>query len=785
MLFGLYIVPSIILLVSGCALYILLVFVPGLLLYYKTLKGFPVFHGSIVSLIVFGNVFGTSLLIAVAWSLARFGLFNVFAIIGAEWVATLVIVWRGFSFKEFISIIKPRLDWKEIAFIITTFSISLYFLLPAFSLVSRGLLYSGADFSNVSVVANLIVAHSGWPNLSIFYSPYTSQAVFAPGLPLFYALFASLLGTNAAYLPNYFVLVGLTLATFAASTLVSVFAESPVAKYGLPLVWIVGSISSPFLANFMLNYVFTGGTPDGIASIAPFLVALVLMIEILRTQNVPRLGILAFLLATAAVLMFNQLTFAILGLAILSFGIVSIGLKPWRWLIATLGLIVAILVLLSPDYLDIFKAAQISPALSSSSSGFFYSPSMWIGYFETYSVIGLIFALLGLLVLLSSRILARNNARFQHVAAVVSGRSVVALWLTFVLVSILAYSPYGQSLLGVSFQRFLLYLPIILLPLIAITFNILNKVIDKRIVVVTFILFILLGSYVGISANSSQSSSDLQKTNSIFTNQDLAAVTWFTNHANESGVIVTDDNSGGSGSLWVRDFVTFPTYTRDKGLLPVDLHDPPPYNLPAYYANLMFTDPNSTNAAKAFTLLNFTYYYLERNYDAKECQVFSVLPYMKLIYSNSQVDIFQYVPSQNTSFFINAVDYSNASDGVSLLKFDPALNSSALLPLAYNAISSISPGSSFDENFTSYTLRMNSPGEYSLFVNGYVYHTQEFLNVSVNNVYQGSVYFNSTGLVFGSPLKLSLPKGSVTITLTFEGNVGWANPIDYLVLNQL
>src|SRR5256712_10019933 len=93
--------------------------------------------------------------------------------------------------------------------------------------------------------------------------------------------------------------------------------------------------------------------------------------------------------------------------------------------------------------------------------------------------------------------------------------------------------------------------------------------------------------------------------------------------------------------------------------------NPSPFNQPYYYANLVFTNPNSANVDKAYNLMNFTYYYLQDPYNNKQIEAFSVLPYMSLVYTNPSVRIFQYTGlMRDSSYLIQATSYVSATRGV-------------------------------------------------------------------------------------------------------------------------
>jgi len=158
---------------------------------------------------------------------------------------------------------------------------------------------------------------------------------------------------------------------------------------------------------------------------------------------------------------------------------------------------------------------------------------------------------------------------------------------------------------------------------------------------------------------------------------------------------------------------------------------------------------------------------------------------MSLVYSNPGVDIFQYTGSNGgSSFLFQATDYDKASNGIQAQYSGyGALNASVSFPSFPNAVSSNAPsGASFDGNYTAYLTEIQQAGNYSIYLHRDVNQASEYLLVSINGITKGAVFFTGQGWNFGSTLSAYLPVGQVELTLTFEGTVGWADPVDYIVV---
>jgi hypothetical protein len=264
----------------------------------------------------------------------------------------------------------------------------------------------------------------------------------------------------------------------------------------------------------------------------------------------------------------------------------------------------------------------------------------------------------------------------------------------------------------------------------------------------------------------------------------MAASEWLKEHAPATATIAIDANGGNNGAVTA--IATYSDHVfvkRLRNLLYYSLQLPPPQNISFDYVNRVMTDPSEANAAAAASL-GIEYYVFQTGFSSRQITAYSLLPYFSLVYSNSQIDVFEYLGGSGLGF-IPAVAYCGASDTMVAAYSTQAYGyafSNPALPSTPNWIT----GPSNHLNgwpYVNYCMNIPRPGNYTFYVHSDVYSTSQFLDVSIGGSPLGQVYFLSAGPTLGTPLNLTLPAGPIALNLSFQdGTGGTLNPIDYLVL---
>jgi len=771
--------------IRGILTYLAFLVLPGLVAF-QSLRGKAILSPTVIDVAVYSNILGISILMAISWSLARAGLLTYLniiviqeiilgSVIGSRWLLTQ---------RDELSHIRSRLS--DLVFLGLSASLSVAFLIPRLSLLLNGLLVGGDD-AIIARVGQSAFQLGSWPNLSDVLHPYVSSADIAPGGPLVFGLFGSAIGTNPIYVSPFFGILSAMLSVLALSLLLRRFSNNPVIVYGLPFVWLVGYAGTPFLFNLMLTFAFQGGTPESILSIPLYIVSLACFVDIVQDESFSRSRLLLLGTLVGGVMLLSQLTFLMMGFLLLAFGLIILTIKGPRRFLESCAVIGSVILALFPPYLEFQAAFGNSPASRVPSdvlnqiyrpyANNFESLVMSIGAIGTILLVpGIALPLLGV----GKSVYSKDRSR---VTAMVGGLTVGIIGY-----SVLAFSVVGGSLLGIQAVRFVEYIPLVMIPLIAEgmqrMLSLMHGLRFARLGPIAILALIATTGYVSAEFNVQRVSSGLAEPN-IFGHWQLNAADWLRQNASK-GVVVADANNGSYNVVFLLNFAGHPVLYRDEFEdFQTVYGNPYPFNLPFYFANLVLTNPNSTNVQNAYKLMNFTYYFFEIPYSTKQIQAFSLLPYMELVYSNPSVEIFHYTGFMaSSSFLIQATSYASATKGV-LAQYSGqgALNASVSYPDFPNSISSSGPsGDSYDGNATSYVMDVQQAGNYSIYLHRDVFNMSEYALVSKDQVTLGPVFFESLGWSYGSPVSAFLPKGQVSLKLTFEGTVGWADPIDYLVV---
>jgi len=771
--------------IRGILTYLAFLVLPGLVAF-QSLRGKAIASPTVIDVAVYSNILGISILMAISWSLARAGLLTYLNIIVFQEIVlgTIIGVHWLLAQGDELSHIKSRLS--DLVFLGLSASLSAAFLIPRLSLLSNGLLVGGDD-AIIARVGQSAFQLGGWPNLSDVLHPYVSSADIAPGGPLVFGLFGSAIATNPIYVSPFFGILSSTLSVLALSLLLRRFSNNPVIVYGLPFVWLVGYAGAPFFFDLMLTFAFQGGTPESILSIPLYIVSVACFVDIVRDESFPRSRLLLLGTLVGGVMLLSQLTFLMMGFLLLAFGLIVLIIKGPRPFLESCAVVGSVILALFPPYLEFQAALGNSPAgrVSSEVLNPIYQPyaNNVASLVSSIGTIGTILLVPGIALPLLGVGKSLYSKDRSTITALVGGLAVGIIGY-----GVLGFSVIGGSLLGIQAIRFVEYIPLVMIPLIAEgmqrMLSLIHGLSFARLVPIAILALIATTGYVGAQFNVQRVSSGLAGPN-IFGHWQLDAANWLRQNASK-GVVVADANNGSYNVVFLLNFAGHPVIYRDAFEDYQTVYgNPYPFNQPFYYANLVLTNPNSTNVHNAYKLMNFTYYFFEIPYNNKQIQAFSLLPYMELVYSNPSVEIFRYTGFMaSSSFLIQATSYESATKGVMAQFFGQgALNASVSYPSFPNAISSSGPsGASYDGNSTRYIIDVEQAGNYSLYLHRDVFSPSEYALVSNDQATLGAVFFNTLGWSFGSPVAAFLSKGQVSLTLTFEGTVGWADPIDYLVV---
>ena len=522
-------------------------------------------------------------------------------------------------------------------------------------------------------------------------------------------------------------------------------------------------------------------------SIPSFLLVIITLTDIIRSESPSRTQLLLLAVFLTNVMLLSQLTFLMIAILLLSFGAVILKVRGPKYFVEGCATIGALSLALFPPYLELSKALGNSPMGNVPSAVLkqLYYPYATDAISITTAIgpVGmclLIFGFLMVILGIGKPLAALEKTKLRLLLA--------SLGVTILCYGVLSFTIIGGSLLGIGAVRFVEYIPLVMIPIMSEGLRRLRELTNSlrlgALLPIFLLALIATTAFIGASHNIQMVSFGVTQP-SIFNYWQLSAAQWLAARGTD-GVVVADMNNGSSNAVFLLNFAQHPVVYRDKSELYLDIYGTaPPYNIPYYYANLVLNNPNSTNAYNAYNSVNFTYYFLEIPYNNKQIEAFSPLPYMELVFNNPGVKIFQYTGfMRDATFFLQATNFVSATKGVQAQYLGyGALNSSVSFPNFPNAVSSISPsGPSFDGNSTSYTLNIQQSGNFSVYIHRDVNHTSEYLVISVNGGIQGAVFFESLGWSVGSPLKIFLPKGQDTLTITFEGTVAWASPVDYLVV---
>ncbi len=781
---------------AGIGMYLGLILVPGLIVLALLAARFrPTIPGPIET-VVYANLLGIGLLIAVGWTLARFGAYQFLAAAGLEVLLVLVAVAVARRAAQRVAhrLLQGSLPWDraELLYLAGTFAIGVCVVLPVLLSQASGFLVAD-DTATFAAVANHLVSTGSW----------NSAVQLFPGLPagpnnvqfdnpgpiVFYAAFAAATGVNAIYLAGPLYLLPAVLSSLAMFLLLRRFCRSSIVCYALPLLWLLGcETGTTLFYNNLTDAVYYGIIPDAVLALVGYLVTVGLLVDLGRERGSGWYEIAVIAAAVLVVAQMDQLTCLMLAVAFVGLGLWVLVRRGWKWSLPRLAVVLAPTLLTIPPYLLPSILSSRSPAVYS--GGTLRAQSLiqvqWDQIPTVIGALGLVLvglAVLGLLAALLRRgALQRKSPALDDV--VVLGVFALLALLGFYL----TFSAVGTDLLGISSSRFLEYGGLALVPLAAVGIDRAALVARRNRVGRRATGVALLAIVLAVGAASAGTSYAIvgQSTGSAsaFTPTIMQAATWLADHAPPNVTIVADGMGGNQALIPISDFVPNPFFDRPQFTLENAITAPPIGTAGNPYAalNAVMQYPTLANAERAWTNFSMEYYVYQVGYSNAQIAAFSHLPYFQLVFSNSQVYIFQFVGGSGPGFIPATSDVALSSQ-LSAVYFADSYSWAFGLPRTPNAIGSLyANGSAIDGSTITYALSIPAAGNYTLLVHRYMYQPSEYLNVLVNGAAVGSVYFSSTGPTFGTELNLTLAPGSDLLTLVAEGTVSYFDPVDYLVV---
>jgi hypothetical protein len=774
--------------------YLLVGLFPGAVVYLSCRAQFGGNKPGILEAVFFSNVLGIALLEGVAWILARSGVFSLLSTLAlaAVIVAVALIVLRRGAARVISSGLAELVEvsWPEIGYGVALLGIALALLVPLLLLLREGYLI-GADTTQFSLLGTLTATTGAWPNVSTVWQPFASNAV-GPGLSMIYAVLVSATGVRGIYFAVPLALIPIVLTPLGLYVLIRRFTASWVVSFGVPLAWMVSADGVNTL--FYNNLLFAGAIgyyPDSLLSLFAYVAAIVVLVDLLRGEGPLWTETILLAAAVLLVVLDNELTLFFLLLPLVGLGVLILWRRRLRWTAVRLGAVAAPSIICLPPYLyAVGSSTSISP-LASGRASLSWSAIAHVDWAEVLHLLGF-WGEVGLVVGLGGAGLAvlsmvRPSGRRRELGTPLA---IVVLAAVGVLGFLLTFTPVGQTLIGPPPVRLIEFVGLPLAPVVAYLLAWPSRIRLPRIaragVTVAVVAFLVASSAGGVST-AWKAETSLSGPAYVFTPEMKDAAEWISTHAPAGAVIAVDVNGGNNALAVMRDFTGHPVIVRPRSTLYASIIDSPsPTNLSAYYSNLVMTAPTLANAEAAYRTLALEYYVFQYGYSARQIEAFSLLAYLPEVYENSQVAVFAYEGpgAGGAPGFIPATAFCAASAGVVPVDIGGKAYSVAYsIPSGLNAISSSTKaGAAFNGSTVEYCLNIPAAGNYTVYVHRYTYQTSEYLEVSIDNRTIGVARPTSEGPNVGTPVAATLSSGTIRLSLTFEGTVGYADPIDYLVV---
>ncbi|MDG6913514.1 MAG: hypothetical protein JRN35_10610 [Nitrososphaerota archaeon] len=810
------------------AVYLFAIVVPGGILYLCLNARFNRGPKGFIETLFLSNVAGFALLQGCGWLLTRSSLYSLPATLLVEVaiVACAVLLAR----KELLGSCRAGIgsllsvSGEEGLYFLIIAGVVLLVMTPVLLIYAHGFLIGG-DTAVFTELGYRIATQGGWPDLSAVWYPYAPAGGAAPGMPVLYAVLASATNVVPITLAGPLAIIPVILSPLGMYVLIRRFARRSIAVYGLPIVWMLSPwMDQPLYFNSLFPAAFYGIFPDSLFGIPAYIATLILLVDLLNGKGSQWMEVCLLSLAMALTALDNQLDFFFLLPAIPLFWIETSWFRGIKW--TTFRYVLSLLptLILLPPYLEPHAAAAASPAISGGKlSVSMFTQFDWTILFTDSSPLGIYTVFEVVLVLLVGFALVTVTFRRLRKGKDAAGEGIphglFLLGLLGLVAVYLSASPVGSALLGINWTRFLEFVAIPLYPVLGIGFDFVlrwqnpqslrspsgdgasparepdaptpslptarrrsaNRVLGR---IPGMLLLALVVSSTAMGAWSmSGTSQSAARPQNVFTPDLRAASEWLKVHAVPGSIFAADEMSGNSALEVIRDYSGHVVVSRPRFDLPVVLYGTPsPSNLSYFYENLVMTSPTYSNASAASQRMAMDYYIFQKGFSDQEIAAFSHLPYLPLVYSNPQVDVFEFAPGEPLGF-VPAISYCQIDPSLTEVFSPMALDSPFGMPSSPNAISSVSPNGVDGVNVT-YCLNVPRSGSYLLYVHRIVFKTSEYLVVGVNGTPEGSVYFPQSGAAYGTWLNLSLPAGPIRLSLTVEGTIRWVDPIDYLVIEH-
>lgn len=785
------------------AVYLFLIFTPGELLLESLLIKYRKRPLSILATTLYANLVGLGLAEMTGWTLARSDFFSIplFAIL--EWlivVGVLLYCWGDIRVALRCppsNLIEFRQNDGVYLALLTTLGV--LNIAPLLLLFNKGL-FIGADTPSYVDIGWRIYLTGGWPNLGQVLWPYASPTYVAPGSPVIYALFSAPVGHYSPEIATPLSLFALVLTPIAVYLLICRFTGSNILRYGLPIVWVLAaSTPSAFFNNNLIISVAAGSHPD-VVLLQPILVTtLVLLVDLLRGRSNQWFEVALLSVFVAGSVLLSQLMVIVLLPTLIFFGAEILQRRGSRWCFPRLALVSIPLIIAWPLYLLPSLLAGASPGVSHQSilsiQEWEVIPSLLLTNDGVPLGFLLLLILLGLSLVVSQGPIYRNVRKFLSTTRGLT--QFILLTFTFLY---LAFSGVGNDFLGINYARFLPFASLFTLPPLAVLLDRLLHLDLKQapgfvrpsphraqlvaLFPPLFIVVLLVAAGFGGLQQNIEQESELASPSTVMSPEILNASDWIRANVPATAPIAVDGNGGNNEAVApLGPFSGHPMIKRPRNLLASVLSLPYPQNVSYELVNREMTDPSAESTALSVGA-GIDYYVFQTGYSDRQIAAFSDLPYFRLAFSNSQISIFEYKNSPAVGF-VPATDYCASSSSIASvfsLKAYSYAASSPPFPKTPNWVTSTN-NTVTGPLVLKYCLDSATAGTYRLFVNRFVEQTSENVNISVNGVATGTIYFSTLGLSMGTPLEISVPTGPFSLTLTMDDTVGAMDPIDYLIIS--
>ena len=780
----------------GVAVYLFAVLFPGVILYAILVHRFGGERPHLVEAVFYANLLGLSLAIGAGWALAKYGLFSLLDTFLLEATTVgLISLWGRTSLRTlWIELREGKLPIRpeSTAYVGIISGTAAAALTPILLLQSHGYLVSD-DTAVFAHSANVLLSTGNWTkSVQIFpgLPALAANTAFGnPAISVLYALFAGAAGVNAVFVAGPLYLLLLIVPTMGMYVLVSRYTKHSLLAYSLPLLWMLGfwGQESLFFNNSLVASYY-GIIPDAVLSLTGYVGALVLFTDLTRGSGRQWREVILLGVALLLGILGDPLTFVLIAVAFPLFGIWILHARGWRWSLPRLVVALVPTLLLLPPYLVPAYAVGASNGLSggmhlgwATLKEFYWSALE--NFYHSLDLFGIILSVFAVFKVLWSKVPFRGRKVYSyHVEGLLPFGllTVAGFYFTF--------NPLLSALLGVTSGRFLEYIGISMVPLVAFG---LDRMLRPRVPrprlgkVATALVAVLVITCGVVNAQQNlQSSGQLAGSKFLFNPQMRAAAEWLRTNGTPGTTVVVDTMGGNQAPLPMQDFSNLTFMYRPQFDLLSSIYNPPIPGVgnPYFFLNRAIEFPSNANLTAAWQTFAMKYYVYQVGYSDSEIQTFSHLPNVRLAYSNSAIDIFEYVGGAAPGF-IPAVSYTSISPNLYSTYFSDAYSVGYGLPHVPNVVESLNSGPSVNGSTISYEVHNMTAGNYSFAVHRYTFQTSEYVKISVNGVYVGNVYSSTLGPNFSSSVYFYLPRGNSTITLTLEGTVGYMDPIDFVVVS--